>query len=41
MRPWLQTMVSSNEADVARIPSVHPGRNFAPPFALAFSHGAC
>ncbi|BGP40458.1 hypothetical protein JCM10450v2_004440 [Rhodotorula kratochvilovae] len=40
MRPWLQTLVSSNETDVARIPSIHPGRNFAPPFALAFSHAA-
>ncbi|GAA6052878.1 hypothetical protein JCM3770_004389 [Rhodotorula araucariae] len=40
MRPWLQTLVSSNEADVTRIPSLHPGRTFAPPFALAFSHAA-
>ncbi|GAA5944178.1 hypothetical protein JCM3775_001089 [Rhodotorula graminis] len=40
MRPWLQTIVSSNEADVARLPSIHQRRHFAPPFALAFSYGA-
>ncbi|GAA6000019.1 hypothetical protein JCM10207_006015 [Rhodosporidiobolus poonsookiae] len=40
MRPWLRTIVSSNEADVTRLPSGRPNRNFAPPFALAFTHGA-
>ncbi|GAA5820531.1 hypothetical protein JCM11251_003034 [Rhodosporidiobolus azoricus] len=40
MRPWLQTMVSSNEADVTRIPSIRSSRNFAPPFALAFTNAA-
>ncbi|GAA6001490.1 WD40 repeat domain-containing protein [Rhodotorula paludigena] len=40
LRPWLQTIVSSNEIDVARIPSDHAQRHFAPPFALAFTHAA-
>lgn len=38
MRPWLQTMVSSDEEDVTRLPSARMERNFAPPFALAFSY---
>ncbi|EGU11676.1 Proteophosphoglycan ppg4 [Rhodotorula toruloides ATCC 204091] len=40
MRPWLQTIVSSNEADVTRITSQHASRTWAPPFSLAFSHAA-
>ncbi|GAA5862677.1 hypothetical protein JCM8547_003510 [Rhodosporidiobolus lusitaniae] len=40
MRPWLQTMMSSNEEDVTRIPSIRSNRNFAPPFAVAFSNAA-
>ncbi|GAA5887824.1 hypothetical protein JCM6882_000765 [Rhodosporidiobolus microsporus] len=40
MRPWIQTMVSSNEEDVTRIPSIRSTRNFAPPFALAFTNAA-
>jgi hypothetical protein len=41
MRPYLRTMVSSNEEEVTRIPALRSERNFAPPFALAFTHGAC
>ncbi|GAA5925500.1 WD40 repeat domain-containing protein [Sporobolomyces koalae] len=39
-RPYLRTLVSSNEEHVARIPSIQATRDFAPPFALAFSHAA-
>ncbi|GAA5893577.1 WD40 repeat domain-containing protein [Sporobolomyces salmoneus] len=40
MRPYLRTLVSSNEDHVARIPSIQSYRDFSPPFALAFSHDA-
>ncbi|GAA6008190.1 hypothetical protein JCM11491_001923 [Sporobolomyces phaffii] len=40
MRPYLRTLVSSNEDHVARIPSTQPHRDFAPPFALAYSRDA-
>ena len=40
MRPHLQTLVSSNEDHVARIPSLQSHRDFAPPFALAYSNRA-
>ncbi|GAA6028433.1 hypothetical protein JCM8097_007027 [Rhodosporidiobolus ruineniae] len=40
MRPWLRTMASNNEEDVVRLPSTRPDRNFAPPFALAFTNAA-
>lgn len=39
MRPHLQTLVSSNEDHIARIPSLQSHRDFAPPFALAYSNG--
>ncbi|KAM0746748.1 WD40 repeat-like protein [Meredithblackwellia eburnea MCA 4105] len=40
MKPILRDMVSNNETQVFRCPSLHHYRNFAPPFALAFSHDA-
>ncbi|GAA5860476.1 hypothetical protein JCM5353_005538 [Sporobolomyces roseus] len=40
MRPHLQTLVSSNEDHIARIPSLQSHRDFAPPFALAYSNDA-
>ncbi|GAA5887296.1 hypothetical protein JCM5296_004593 [Sporobolomyces johnsonii] len=40
MRPYLETLLSSNEEQVVRIPSLQPHRNFAPPFALAFSQAS-
>ncbi|GAA5948118.1 hypothetical protein JCM3765_007118 [Sporobolomyces pararoseus] len=39
-RPYLRTLVSSNEDHVARIPSTQPHRDFSPPFAFAFSRNA-
>ncbi|GAA5983193.1 hypothetical protein JCM10908_000190 [Rhodotorula pacifica] len=38
--PWLRTFVSSNETDVARIPSQMDRRTWAPPFALAHTNAA-
>ncbi|GAA5981733.1 hypothetical protein JCM11641_004229 [Rhodosporidiobolus odoratus] len=40
MRAHLRTIVSSNEEDVTRIPSLRSNRNFAPPFALAFANAS-
>ncbi|GAA5872197.1 hypothetical protein JCM3774_002290 [Rhodotorula dairenensis] len=38
--PWLKTFVSSNEVDVARIPSLNDRRSWAPPFAVAYTNAA-
>ncbi|KAG0662509.1 hypothetical protein C6P46_003249 [Rhodotorula mucilaginosa] len=40
LKPWLETFVSSNEVDVARIPSQMDHRSWAPPFALAYTNAA-
>lgn len=39
MRPLLKDYVSRNEGQIFRCPSQHPARTWAPPFAVAFSHG--